>query len=76
MPEPSSANVIQWACRLQSPEHVGADGAHRLEPIPIYDASAVFAAEAAGKLRFISEHTRKYWQRRRQRELQTGNPSS
>jgi hypothetical protein len=71
MPESSSANVIQWADRAHRTEHAGADSAHRVEPIPIYDAAAVFEAEAASKLRFISEQTRKYWQYRRRRELRT-----
>ena len=70
MPEPSSTNVIQWTCRARTAEYVGVDGAYRLEPIRIYDASAVFEAEAAGKLRFISEHTRKYWQSKRRSECQ------
>ena len=64
MYEPSSAKVIQWASRLGRAERVDAEGRHQIEPIVTGNGSAVFEAEAAGKLRFISERTRMYWQRK------------
>jgi hypothetical protein len=66
MYERSSANVIQWTSRLSRAERGIPESVNYLPPLTGANGSAVFEAEATGKLRFISERTRMYWQRKRQ----------
>ena len=66
MHEPSSDNVIQWVSHVPRAEQDNTQTADSLPPLTTANGSAVFEAEAVGKLRFISERTRMYWQRKRQ----------